>query len=228
LVYLITGGAGFIGSHLAERLLERGDQVLLMDNLSTGSMENIRHLKKYDRMQYFLEPLENRQLLAELVDEADAIFGKRSEVRDSHDRYANIEVGYLLQRMEEYEGIAILATNFRKNMDDAFVRRLHFTVEFPFPDQEDRHRIWQGIWPNDTPLEATLDLELLAARYEMAGGNIKNIALAAAFLAADDGEIVRMDHVVQATLREYQKTGKLIVDEGGFGAEDRRARWSRG
>ena len=121
--------------------------------------------------------------------------------------------------MEEYEGIAILATNFRKNMDDAFVRRLHFTVEFPFPDEEDRRRIWQGIWPNDTPLEATLDLELLAARYEMAGGNIKNIALAAAFLAADDGQIVRMSHVVQATLREYQKTGKLIVDEDEFDAE---------
>ena len=80
-------------------------------------------------------------------DEADALFGKRSEVRDSHDRYANIEVGYLLQRMEEYEGVVILATNFRKNMDEAFVRRIHFTVEFPFPNERDRRRIWGSIWP---------------------------------------------------------------------------------
>ena len=149
-------------------------------------------------------------------DEADALFGKRSEVRDSHDRYANIEVGYLLQRMEEYEGIAILATNFRKNMDDAFVRRLHFTVEFPFPDHDDRRRIWQGIWPQDTPRDDALDLELLAQRYEMTGGNIKNVALAAAFLAADDGQVVRMSHVIQATLREYQKTGKLLTDYDEF------------
>lgn len=149
-------------------------------------------------------------------DEADALFGKRSEVRDSHDRYANIEVGYLLQRMEEYEGIAILATNFRKNMDDAFVRRLHFTVEFPFPDHDDRHRIWQGIWPQDTPRDSALDLELLAQRYEMTGGNIKNVALAAAFLAADEEQVVRMSHVVRATLREYQKTGKLMGDYDDF------------
>jgi AAA+ superfamily predicted ATPase len=149
-------------------------------------------------------------------DEADALFGKRSEVRDSHDRYANIEVGYLLQRMEEYEGIAILATNFRKNMDDAFVRRLHFTVEFPFPDRDDRHRIWQGIWPHETPRDDTLDLALLAQRYEMTGGNIKNVALAAAFLAADGDQVVRMCHVVQATLREYQKTGKLMGDDDEF------------
>jgi AAA+ superfamily predicted ATPase len=151
-------------------------------------------------------------------DEADALFGKRSEVRDSHDRYANVEVGYLLQRMEEYEGVAILATNLRKNMDDAFVRRLQFTVEFPFPDEEDRHRIWRGIWPKDTPLDDTLDLELLAARYEMAGGNIKNIAVAAAFLSADDGGVVSMRHVAQATLREYQKTGKLLIEDGHFAA----------
>jgi SpoVK/Ycf46/Vps4 family AAA+-type ATPase len=161
-------------------------------------------------------------------DEADALFGKRSEVRDSHDRYANVEVGYLLQRMEEYEGVAILATNLRKNMDDAFVRRLHFTVEFPFPDQEDRHRIWQGIWPQDTPLDDTVDLELLATRYEMAGGNIKNIAVAAAFLAADDGDVVRMTHVTQATLREYRKTGKLIVQDGEFAVENGFARRRRG
>ena len=122
--------------------------------------------------------------------------------------------------MEEYEGLAILATNFRKNMDDAFVRRLHFTVEFPFPDDDDRHRIWQGIWPEDTPRDSALDLRQLAHRYELTGGNIKNVALAAAFLAADDGQVVRMNHVMQATLREYQKTGKLMGDPDGFIIED--------
>jgi len=157
-------------------------------------------------------------------DEADALFGKRSEVRDSHDRYANIEVGYLLQRMEEYEGIAILATNFRKNMDDAFVRRLHFMVEFPFPDPDDRQRIWQGIWPADTPRDTELDLGLLARRFEMTGGNIKNVAVAAAFLAADDDQVVRMGHVMRATQREFQKTGKLLGDFDEFAHGDDLAR----
>ena len=145
-------------------------------------------------------------------DEADALFGKRSEVKDSHDRYANIEVSYLLQRMEEYEGVAILATNFRKNLDEAFVRRLHFTLDLPFPDQADRHRIWQGIWPKDTPRDRDIDLESLAQRFEMTGGNIRNVALAAAFLAADEGQVVRMSHLIHATQREYQKTGKLLRD----------------
>jgi SpoVK/Ycf46/Vps4 family AAA+-type ATPase len=146
-------------------------------------------------------------------DEADALFGKRSEVKDSHDRYANIEVGYLLQRMEEYEGVAILATNFRKNMDEAFVRRLHFTLDMPFPDVAGRHRIWQGIWPKDTPRDLDLDLAVLAERFEMTGGNIRNVALAAAFLAADEGQVVCMSHLIHATQREYQKTGKLMRDQ---------------
>jgi AAA+ superfamily predicted ATPase len=149
-------------------------------------------------------------------DEADALFGKRSEVKDAHDRYANIEVGYLLQRMEAHEGIAILATNLRKNMDEAFVRRLHFTLELPFPDAEARRRIWEGIWPADTPLEDGLDLAGLARRFELTGGNIRNVALAAAFLAADDPEAsgrVRLRHLVHATRREFQKTGKLVRDD---------------
>jgi AAA+ superfamily predicted ATPase len=146
-------------------------------------------------------------------DEADALFGKRSEVRDAHDRYANIEISYLLQKMEEYEGVVILATNLRKNMDDAFVRRMHFSVEFPFPTEKHRRRIWEGIWPNDTPLSPELDLDFLARRFEVAGGNIRNIALAAAFLAADDGKVIDISHLIRATQREYQKVGKLSVGE---------------
>ena len=149
-------------------------------------------------------------------DEADALFGKRSEVRDAHDRYANIEVAYLLQKMEEYDGVVILATNLRRNMDDAFVRRMHFAVEFPFPNEQDRQRIWQSIWPAETPLQPNLDLAFMAQRFEIAGGNIRNIALAAAFFAAADGQYVNMAHLIRAIKREYQKMGKVVVD-GEFG-----------
>jgi SpoVK/Ycf46/Vps4 family AAA+-type ATPase len=144
-------------------------------------------------------------------DEADALFGKRSEVRDAHDRYANIEIGYLLQRMETYEGVVILATNLRKNMDDAFVRRLAVIVEFPLPSAEDRRRIWEAVWPPDTPRSPDLDLEVLARRFELSGGNIRNIALAAAFLAAADQGVVTMAHLMHAVRREYQKMGRVLV-----------------
>jgi SpoVK/Ycf46/Vps4 family AAA+-type ATPase len=144
-------------------------------------------------------------------DEADALFGKRTEVRDSHDRYANLEISYLLQKMEEYEGVVILATNLHKNMDDAFRRRMHFIIEFPFPDAPDRRRIWQNIWPANSPLAPELDFDFIAERVVVAGGNIRNIALAAAFLAAADGQTVTMPHLIKATQREYQKMGKLLT-----------------
>lgn len=145
-------------------------------------------------------------------DEADSLFGKRSEVRDSHDRYANIEVSYLLQRMEEYRGMVILATNLRGNLDDAFIRRMHFSLEFPFPSVKDRRRIWSKILPADTPFDHNLDLDLMAERFEIAGGNIRNIALAAAFLAADDGGAIAMNHLLWATRREYQKMGRVVAN----------------
>jgi AAA+ superfamily predicted ATPase len=148
-------------------------------------------------------------------DEADAIFGKRSEVKDSHDRYANIEISYLLQRMESYDGVVILATNMRANLDEAFTRRLHFIVEFPFPEASDREVIWKVNFPKQTPIAENVDYRLLAERYRIAGGNIRNIIMAAAFLAADDGQIVGMDHLFHAARREYQKIGRLI-DEALF------------
>ena len=145
-------------------------------------------------------------------DEADALFGKRSEVRDSHDRYANIEISYLLQKMEDYEGVAILATNLRQNLDEAFVRRLAFSIHFPFPDEADRRRIWFGIWPAGISLAKDVDLDLLARQFKLSGGNIKNVALAAAFLAAADGGIVKMSHLLHATRREFQKLGKVVTE----------------
>jgi ATP-dependent 26S proteasome regulatory subunit len=150
-------------------------------------------------------------------DEADALFGKRTQVRDAHDRYANVEISYLLQKMEEYDGVVVLATNLRKNLDEAFLRRLHVTVEFPMPDLAGRRRIWEQIWPDATPRDPDLDLELLAGRIEVAGGSIRNIALAGAFLAAADGGVVTMKHLLHATHREYQKMGKVLTarDLGG-------------
>jgi hypothetical protein len=145
-----------------------------------------------------------------LFDEADALFGKRSEVKDSHDRHANIEVGYLLQRMEEYRGLAILTTNAKEALDSAFLRRLRFVVEFPFPTSEQRAEIWRKAFPPGTPTEE-LDVEWLA-RLNVAGGNIRNIALNAAFLAADAGEPVRMTHLMRAARDEYVKLEKPLTE----------------
>jgi SpoVK/Ycf46/Vps4 family AAA+-type ATPase len=118
--------------------------------------------------------------------------------------------------MEEYQGIVILATNFRKNMDDAFVRRMHFAIEFPVPEEEDRFEIWSRVFPTEAPLCEDVDLKFLARQFKVAGGNIKNIAVNSAFLAAGDGQMITMEHVILSTKREYQKMGKLLI-ENDFG-----------
>jgi hypothetical protein len=145
-------------------------------------------------------------------DEADALFGKRSEVSDSHDRYANIEVAYLLQRMEGYAGAVILATNFRRNIDDAFVRRLDFVIDFPFPEIEDRKRIWRLLLPAEAPLDDDLDLDFLATQFKLSGGGIRNCSLSAAFQAADDNGVIGMRHLVRAVAQEYGKQGRLTLE----------------
>jgi len=145
-----------------------------------------------------------------LFDEADALFGKRAEVKDSHDRYANIEVGYLLQRMESYQGLAILTTNFKASLDKAFQRRLRFCVEFPFPDAAHRHAIWQRVFPPQAPTDG-LRLERLAA-LNVSGGNIRNIAMNAAFLAAAASEPVGMGHILKAAQLEAVKIERPIAD----------------
>jgi hypothetical protein len=145
-----------------------------------------------------------------LFDEADALFGKRSEVRDSHDRYANIEVSYLLQRMEAYDGLAILTTNMKGALDPAFLRRIRFVVQFPFPNAEQRGEIWRRIFPADTP---TADLRVdRLARLNVTGGNIRNIAMNAAFLAAETGEPVGMAHLLQAARAEHTKLERTLSD----------------
>lgn len=146
-------------------------------------------------------------------DEADALFGKRSEVRDSHDRYANVEISYLLQQMEAYNGLTILATNLRANLDDAFTRRLQFSVDFPFPEEEYRVRIWRTLFPADVPRESDIDFATLARRFKLAGGNIRNVIVSAAYLAAADGGVVGMNHLLHGTRRELQKMGRLVGEE---------------
>jgi SpoVK/Ycf46/Vps4 family AAA+-type ATPase len=146
-------------------------------------------------------------------DEADALFGKRSEVKDAHDRYANIEVSYLLQRMEDYDGIIILASNLRQNLDEAFVRRLHLTADFPFPDADARLEIWRRHLPAALPLAADVDLPALARRFRLSGGNIRNACVTAAFLAAAEGSIAGMAHFERAIRREHQKMGKLLLGD---------------
>jgi ATP-dependent 26S proteasome regulatory subunit len=146
-------------------------------------------------------------------DEADALFGKRTKVSDAHDRYANIETSYLLQRMEAYEGMVILATNLRENMDEAFTRRIRFIVEFPFPNATHRKLIWQTHFPREAPVDADLDYEWLAQQFQITGGNIKNIVLNAAFFAAADGGVIGMAHVLRGARREFEKIGKLWNDK---------------
>lgn len=147
-----------------------------------------------------------------LFDEADAIFGKRSEVRDARDRYANVEVAYLLQRLEVYEGLAVLTTNLRGNIDEAFVRRLDCVLEFPLPEEPERLQIWRRAVPREAPVGDDVDLEFLARKFKLAGGHIRNIALTAAYLAAEDQLPIGMKHFARATRREYQKLGKLIAE----------------
>ena len=151
-----------------------------------------------------------------LFDEADALFGKRSEVRDANDRYANIEVAYLLQRMETFDGIAILATNLRANVDEAFARRLDMIVDFPTPDVELRRALWDRCLAAGVPRGSDLDLDFCARSFELSGGNIRSVAITAAYLAADSGRPVAMLDLVRAVHQEYRKLGRLIVP-GEFG-----------
>ena len=142
-------------------------------------------------------------------DEADALFGKRTEVSNAHDRYANIETSYLLQKMEEHDGVVILATNLRHNMDEAFTRRMRFIVEFPFPDAESRLRIWRTLFPSAAPVSEEVDFAYFAREFAVAGGSIQNIVLNAAFLAAANGGTIGTQHLLQGTRREFEKIGKL-------------------
>ena len=148
-------------------------------------------------------------------DEADALFGKRSEVSDARDRYANVEIAYLLQRMETFDGLAVLASNLRANIDEAFARRLSLMVDFPPPDAAQRRALWrQHLAP--LPLDDEVDHDFCADSFELTGGNIRNIAVSAGYLASTNGRVVTMEHLIKGVHLEYRKLGRLCL-ESEFG-----------
>jgi AAA+ superfamily predicted ATPase len=206
---LFTGPPGTGKTMAAEIIAQELGLELYKIDLSSVVSKYIGETEK--NLERIFTAAENANAIL-FFDEADALFGKRSEVRDSHDRYANIEIAYLLQKMEQYEGVTILATNLRQNMDEAFTRRLQFIVEFPFPDEAQRYHIWRIHFPAQAPRSEQIDLNFLAKQFRLCGGNIKNIVLSAAFLAAADGGRIEMDHLLHATQREFQKMGKAIAE----------------
>jgi len=204
---LFAGASGTGKTMAAEVLAQELQLDLYRIDLSAVVSKYIGETEKNLRQLFDAAELGGAILL---FDEADALFGKRSEVKDSHDRYANIEVSYLLQRMESYRGLAILTTNLKSALDAAFLRRIRFVVQFPFPDAADREAIWRGIFPKEAPLNG-VDFSKLA-QLNIAGGNIRNIAMSAAFLAADVDEKIEMSQLLQAAQGEYAKMEKVVAE----------------
>ena len=204
---LFTGDPGTGKTMAAEVIAAELGLDLYKIDLSTVVSKYIGETEK-NLEKIFSEAESSNAIL--FFDEADAIFGKRSEVKDAHDRYANIETSYLLQRMEAYDGVTILATNLRANLDVAFTRRLQFSLDFPFPDEQNRLRIWRTLFPTEVPRAPDLDFDLLARRFKLAGGSIRNILVNAAYQAASDGGTVTMAHMLHGARRELQKMGRLV------------------
>jgi SpoVK/Ycf46/Vps4 family AAA+-type ATPase len=144
------------------------------------------------------------------IDEADALLGKRSEVKDAHDRHANVEIAYLLQKMEDHDGVVIVATNLAGNLDEAFSRRMQFVIDFPLPDAGGRERLWRGMLPPALPLAGDIDFPFLARQFVLAGGDIRNVVLDAAYAAAADAAPLSMRHLLQAVARQQAKRGRAM------------------
>ncbi len=214
---ILFAGPSGTGKTMAAEIISKalGFDLYKID-LSTVISKYIGETEKH-LAQIFDEAQSSNAIL--FFDEADAIFGKRSEVSDAQDRFANIQVSFLLQRMEEYDGIVVLTTNLRKNMDEAFVRRMQFIVEFPFPDVQYRAQMWRNAFPKATPLDDDVNWDYLAQRFELTGGNIRNIALAAAFFAVEDDQSVTMTHLLRAIQREFQKMGKIITQIDDYSSQ---------
>ncbi|WP_037820536.1 AAA family ATPase [Streptomyces sp. NRRL B-3229] len=208
---LFSGPPGTGKTMAAEVLAHELDVDLYKIDLSGVVSKYIGETEK-NLARIFAEASTGNAIL--FFDEADALFGKRTEVTDAHDRYANIETSYLLQRIEEYEGVVVLATNLRQNIDDAFTRRIRFVVAFPFPDADERRRIWRTLLPPGAPLAPDVDLAVLARELPVTGANIRNIVLQAAFLAAADGTAIGRAHILRGARREFEKIGKLWAETG--------------
>jgi SpoVK/Ycf46/Vps4 family AAA+-type ATPase len=205
---LFTGASGTGKTMAAEVLAGALALTLHQIDLSTVISKYIGETEQH--LSAIFREAESSQTLL-FFDEAEALFGKRTEVKDAHDRYANIEVNYLLQRIEQYEGIVVLATNLHRNLDDAFLRRISEVVEFPMPDEAAREQIWRKHFPSEAPT-AGIDFAFLATHFKLAGGNIRNVALGAAYAAAQDGGAIDMAHIIPALETEYQKLGRLVME----------------
>ena len=213
LTCLFSGPPG-VGKTMAAQIIAREvDYALYRIDLSKVVDKYIGESEK--RLAALFDEAE-RARVALFFDEADALFGKRTEVRDSHDRYANITVDFLLQRIESFDGFAILATNFASNVDEAFLRRVRVRAEFPPPDAEDRARIWRKLLPGPDARDADIDIGILARPFELVGGEIRNAIYTAHLLAAEEDRTIAMRHCVRGLWREVCKVGR-IADPDSFG-----------
>jgi SpoVK/Ycf46/Vps4 family AAA+-type ATPase len=205
---LFTGASGVGKTMSAEVLANALSLVLYQIDLSTVVSKYIGETEK-NLSAIFREAELSQSLL--FFDEADSLFGKRTEVKDAHDRYANLEVNYLLQRIEQFEGIVVLATNLQRNLDDAFLRRMQEVIDFPMPDEALRERIWRQHLPAGAPTANDIDFGFLARQFKLTGGNIKNAVMSAAFLAASQSKKIGMAEMVRGVRMELQKQGKLLM-----------------
>ncbi|MFE7044273.1 ATP-binding protein, partial [Streptomyces atratus] len=212
-IALFAGESGTGKTMSAEVVASELGMELYVVDLSTVVDKYIGETEK-NLERIFVEASDVNGIL--LFDEADAIFGKRSQVKDAHDRHANVESAYLLQRMESFDGIAVLTTNLRANLDEAFTRRLDVIAEFPMPNAQQRLALWDRCLGTAIPREAELDLEFCAGHFELAGGSIRACAVTAAYLAAESGRPLGMQQIVSAVLQEYRKLGRLVL-ESEFG-----------
>ncbi len=212
---LFTGPSGTGKTMAAEILAHELSLELFQIDLSSVVSKYIGETEK-NLSAIFREAEQSQAVL--FFDEADSLFGKRTEIKDAHDRYANIEVNYLLQRIDQYEGIVILATNLQRNLDDAFLRRMQEVVEFPFPDETFREKIWKAHFPGEAPRAENIDFQFLARQFKLTGGDVKNIVLAAAFIAArrPESPCIEMSDLIMGTAAELRKQGKLCT-QSDFG-----------
>jgi SpoVK/Ycf46/Vps4 family AAA+-type ATPase len=208
LTVLFSGSSGTGKTMAAEVIANELNLDLYRIDLSSIVNKYIGETEKNLR-KVFDEAEKSHAIL--FFDEADALFGKRTEIKDSHDRYANIEINYLLQKMEEYKGLCILATNMKKAIDKAFTRRIRIVIEFPIPNLNQRKEIWKKGFEPNIPYNG-IDFDFLATQFKITGGNIRNITLNAAFLAAAENKNVYMSHLINATKREFNKIGKLCLE----------------